>query len=194
VLPSFTDASSLKTLTQVYSLDLQQEFDVDTGTITTTSSGVFFPTSSYTSNVYASDTKLVIAGESYAENEEGQWIEHTILLVYDLQNATSVPFAVGDVPGSLLNQFSMDHYYEPSSGQDYLRIATTSWGRWGAVDDLWRQIQTSESQVSVLHIPTANNENAGGLELVGSVGEIGVGERIYSARFFGERAYVVTCK
>ena len=194
ILPSFTDSSSLKTLTQVYSLDLQQGFNGATRNITTFSSGAFFPTSSYTSNVYASDAKLVVAGESYAENEEGQWVERTILLVYDLRNATSVPFAVGDVPGSLLNQFSMDHHYDSKNEQEYLRVATTTWGRWGVVDNVWQQTQTSESQVSVLQMPTAGNANAGGLQLVGSVGEIGVSERIYAARFFGERAYVVTCK
>ena len=196
VLPSFTASSVLQTLTQVYSLDLAQDFNASDNVpvaITTSSSGVFFPTASYTTNVYASAEKLIIAGESYVQDDEGEWNEHTILLVYDLQNDTSVPESVGDVPGSLLNQFSMDHYYDAVTNEDYLRVATTTWGRWGIVDDFWQQTEVSESQVSVLRMPSAGDDG-GGLEMVGSVAGIGLGERIYAARFFGERAYVVTCK
>jgi len=199
VLPSFTDSSVLKSLTQVHSFDIQQDVFLQTriigasAIIATKSSGVFFPTASYTTNVYASAEKLVVAGEAYAQDSSGEWNERTVLLVYGLDGDSSIPEAVGDVPGSLLNQFSMDHYYDADTSEDYLRVATTSWGKWGFVDGSWSQTKTSESQISVLKIPSTTSE-AAVLEIVGIATGIGIGERIYAARFFGEKAYVVTCK
>ncbi|SEQ89173.1 beta-propeller domain-containing protein [Natrinema salaciae] len=76
--------------------------------------------------------------------------------------------ASGEVPGTPLNQFSMDEH------DDHLRIATTIPGTHG-VD--------SENDVYVLD---------GDLETVGSVTGLGVDERIYSVRFEGDEGYVVT--
>ena len=85
----------------------------------------------------SSAEKLVIAGESYVQDNESEWNEQTVLLVYNLENNTSVPKYVGEVPGSILNQFSMDHYFDSDENEDYLRVATTTWGRWGLIDDIW---------------------------------------------------------
>ncbi len=81
--------------------------------------------------------------------------------------------AVGEVPGSALNQFSMDE----DDGQ--FRIVTTSggggWG-WGSfTNQLFIMEQTDER-----------------LEVVGSLEGFAPDERVYSARFIGDRAYVVT--
>jgi len=194
VLPSFTTNSVLKTLTLVHSLDISQPVTADAVDNTHTSimtkpSGVFFPTQSYTSNVYASTSKLVVAGEAYVEDPKGDWEEHTILLIYNLFQDTSSPESVGDVPGSLLNQFSMDHHSDPDGGGDYLRVATTTWARWGLVDGTtWGQVEVSESQVTVLKM----NGDTASLEIVGQATGIGSEERIYAVRFHGDRAYVVT--
>ncbi|MEK6873743.1 MAG: beta-propeller domain-containing protein [Nanoarchaeota archaeon] len=75
--------------------------------------------------------------------------------------------AVGEVPGYVLNQFSMDEY----GGN--LRIATTTSG-WGGN--------------SLNHLYVLNDD----LEIIGSVEDLAQGERIYSARFMEERAYMVT--
>jgi hypothetical protein len=210
ILPSFTANSVLKTLTLVHSLDISQAYtndDTSTSTvsaaISTNSSGVFFPTQSYTSNVYASASKLVVAGEAYVEDpSDGNWDEHTILLVYNLFQGTSTPESIGDVNGSLLNQFSMDHYTDPNTDEEYLRVATTSWARWGLVDGGdWGQVQVSESQVTVLQMNGSGSSANGGagsdaasLQVVGSVTGIGLDERIYAVRFYGQRAYLVTFK
>lgn len=79
--------------------------------------------------------------------------------------------ASGEVNGHLLNQFSMDEY------NGYFRIATTSGNNWGG--------GTSANNVYIL------DRN---LNLTGSVEDLAEGERIYSVRFMGERAYVVTFK
>lgn len=79
----------------------------------------------------------------------------------------------GTVPGTILNQFSMDEH------NDTLRIATTS-------GDMWRNDEhTSKNNLYVL------DEK---LQTVGKLEGIAPGEKIYSARFMGDRAYMVTFK
>lgn len=75
-----------------------------------------------------------------------------------------------EVPGYLLNQFSMDEY------KGNFRIATTTGDSWGS--------RTS----SLNHIFVLNKD----LETIGGVDDLAKGERIYSTRFMGERAYMVT--
>jgi uncharacterized secreted protein with C-terminal beta-propeller domain len=81
--------------------------------------------------------------------------------------------AIGEVPGHPLNQFSLDEY------KNTFRIATTVGGRGigGGV--------TSGNDVYIL-----NQE----MKTVGSVTDLGKGERIYAVRFMGDRGYVVTFK
>lgn len=83
--------------------------------------------------------------------------------------------ATGEVPGTLLNQFSMDEH------NGYFRLATTrdQWGWWGSEDGEMR------NQLYVLD---------DSLTVVGSIEDIAPGEKIYSARFMGDRAFIVTFK
>lgn len=80
--------------------------------------------------------------------------------------------AVGDVPGVVLNQFALDEY----AGS--FRIATTSG------DSMYTG--STEDSVNDVYVLDAS------LKTVGSVLDLGKGERIYSARFVGARGYVVT--
>ena len=81
--------------------------------------------------------------------------------------------AKGTVPGNILNQFSMDE------NDGYFRIATTK-------GDIWRNDEnTSKNNLYVL-----DDE----LKIVGSIEDIAPGEKIYSVRFMGDRAYMVTFK
>lgn len=75
--------------------------------------------------------------------------------------------AVGEVAGFALNQFSMDEY------NNYFRIATTT--------ESWKE--NSKNNVYVL------NKD---LEITGKIEGLAEGERIYSARFIQDRAYMVT--
>ena len=81
--------------------------------------------------------------------------------------------AGGSVPGNVLNQFSMDEY------DSNFRIATTV----GHVSRMGEA--TSFNNVYVLDMD---------LNIVGQIEDIAPGERIYSARFMRERAYLVTFK
>lgn len=74
----------------------------------------------------------------------------------------------GEVPGRVLNQFSMDEF------EGNFRIATTTGG--------WNR-DSNMNHVYIL------NED---LEVVGSVEDLAKGEQIYSARFIGDKGYMVT--
>jgi len=81
--------------------------------------------------------------------------------------------AGGSVPGNVLNQFSMDEY------DSYFRIATTTSGWIGGMRGQ-----------SLNHIYILDQD----MNIVGKIEDIAPGERIYSARFMGERGYLVTFK
>jgi len=83
--------------------------------------------------------------------------------------------ASGEVPGRVLNQFSMDEY------QGCFRIATTT----GYVARFFSEA-TSANHVYVLDSKT--------LEVRGRLENLAPGEEIYSARFIGSRCYLVTFK
>jgi uncharacterized secreted protein with C-terminal beta-propeller domain len=82
--------------------------------------------------------------------------------------------ATGSVPGHVLNQFSMDEY------NGYFRIATTS----GHVS------RTAEGATSKNNIYVLDSS----MNITGSLEDLAPGERIYSARFMGDRSYLVTFK
>lgn len=97
----------------------------------------------------------------------------TTLYRFALNKGTLSFSAKGSVPGTILNQFSMDEH------AGYLRIATTS-------GNIWRTDEgTSKNNLYVL-----DDE----LNVHGKLEGIAPGERIYSARFIGDRAYMVTFK
>ncbi len=73
--------------------------------------------------------------------------------------------ASGQVPGTVLNQFSMDEY------GDYFRVATTTYDG------------TSQNNVYILNMS---------LNITGQLTDLASRETIYSVRFMGERCYVVT--
>ncbi|MFB5624131.1 MAG: beta-propeller domain-containing protein, partial [Nitrosopumilus sp.] len=79
--------------------------------------------------------------------------------------------AKGTVPGRLLNQFSMDEK------GDRFRVATTS--------EIYTQYEGTVRSNAVYVL----NEN---LEIVGELEEIAPDESIFSARFMGDRLYLVT--
>lgn len=85
---------------------------------------------------------------------------------------------VGIIPGALLNQFSMDEY------NGHLRVAATV-GQFGFWMFGFNGRDQSANDVYVL------NKN---MATVGSVKDLGKGERIYSVRFIEDKGYVVTFK
>jgi uncharacterized secreted protein with C-terminal beta-propeller domain len=85
----------------------------------------------------------------------------------------------GNVPGILLNQFSLDEY------EGNLRIATTIGDSRG-----FRRFGSLGSVESVNDVYVLDSK----LNIIGYVLDLGKDERIYSARFVGNKGYVVTFK
>ncbi|PIZ76009.1 hypothetical protein COY05_02760 [Candidatus Peregrinibacteria bacterium CG_4_10_14_0_2_um_filter_38_24] len=127
------------------------------------------------SNIYASTDNLYLAEPRYSSY--GWWLdgvsdEETYLYKFSLSGSTVKYQGSGTVPGTILNQFSMDE-----SG-DYFRIATTK-------GDMWSENNKSQNNVYVLD---------SGMSVVGALTGLAKGERIYSTRFVGNRLYMVTFK
>ncbi|MFT4977226.1 MAG: putative secreted protein with C-terminal beta-propeller domain, partial [Myxococcota bacterium] len=120
---------------------------------------------------YASTDNFYVAQTSWwwaAEEDEVETHIHR----FQLDEAQTRYAGSGSVAGWVLNQFSMGEH------DGHLRVATTDAGWWGE--------EEPANNVFVLKI----EEDA--LEKTGEIRGIAPGERIYSARFAGDRGYVVT--
>ncbi len=95
-------------------------------------------------------------------------LEVTYIQKISIDRKNIVPEKAGKVPGRVLNQFSMDEY------EGYFRIATTN-SQW-------------DRERSVNHVYILDED----METIGKLEDIAPGERIYSARFIGERLYLTT--
>ncbi len=98
--------------------------------------------------------------------------EGTIIHRFAIKNGDISYAATGDVPGHLLNQFSMDE----DSGN--LRVASTveGWNNRGSYQ--FNNVYVLDRQ----------------MEIIGRLEYIAPDERIYSTRFVGDRLYMVTFK
>ncbi len=101
----------------------------------------------------------------------GGWGTNTTIFRVAYSNGSTQVAAEGTVPGTILNQFSLDEF------NGYLRVATTTNAM--LVNQTWAQV----NNVYVLDQ---------GMKVVGSLEGLGVNERIYSARFMGDIGYMVT--
>ncbi|KIL52877.1 beta-propeller domain-containing protein [Jeotgalibacillus campisalis] len=100
----------------------------------------------------------------------GQGASETTIYKFDI-DGSSVDFSSqGTVKGGVLNQFSMDEH------DGHFRIATSEGNTFG------------NNRNSLNHLFILNDR----MEQVGSVEGLAKGERIYSARFMGDKAYMVT--
>jgi len=117
------------------------------------------------SNLYVSLNNIYLTFPVWGDDvgDFGKTAIHRI----HIEGAEIEPVASGEVPGMVLNQFSMDEY------EGYFRVATTTYEG------------TSQNNVYVLD--TA-------LNITGSLTDLAPGETIYSARFMGEKGYLVTFK
>jgi Beta propeller domain len=131
--------------------------------------------------VYGSSSSLYVATQRWinpltpATNVPSS--PETVIDQFDATNPEHTTLiASGEVPGYLLNQFSLSEY------KGYLRVASTSRPIW------WNATQPPPSQSYV----TVLADHGGVLAAVGQVSGLGPGQQIYSVRFIGEAGYVVT--
>ena len=131
--------------------------------------------------VYAAERSLYVATQKWTPLPESPDAEPPRSFTSVHRFATGDPDsttyrASGEVPGYLLNQFSLSEH------EGVLRAASTEEPLW------WGARQTPESQSFV----TVLDERNGALMRVGQVGGLGRGERIFAVRFIGDAGYVVT--
>lgn len=138
-------------------------------------------------NIYASNDNLYIAITKYGPQpykNEGTADKkilpepyypmedpNTLVYKFSFNNGDVKYAAKGEVPGTILNQFSMDEY------DNHFRIATTNGQVWGRGENI------SKNNIYILD---------SSMKLAGKIEDIAPGERIYSARFMGEKGYLVT--
>lgn len=131
--------------------------------------------------VYASQDNLYVATRRWVDRGDGEEARApsettTELHQFSLEETPASHVASGQVPGRLLNQWSLSEH------DGHLRVATTEGDTWGPEEGP----EASESAVRVLRA------DDGELTEVGSVTGLGVGERIYAVRYIGDIGYVVT--
>ncbi|MEK6908981.1 MAG: beta-propeller domain-containing protein [Nanoarchaeota archaeon] len=115
------------------------------------------------------EKSLAEANKDYYEKVSKQY-EKTIIHKIGINGMDISYSGTAEVSGYVLNQFSMDEF------DSNLRIATTTGNSFGNIDN------------SLNHLYVLSED----LEIIGSVENLASGERIYSARFVGEKAYMVT--
>jgi len=129
-------------------------------------------------NVYASVSNLYVVSTEYDPevpfplNIPEIADEKTTIHKFALDKEAINYSGSASVPGTVLNQFSMDEH------EKYFRIATTR-------GHVFQEDSNATNNIYVLDDK---------LQIVGKIENIAPGERIYSARFMGDRGYLVTFK
>tara|TARA_B100000945_G_scaffold318516_1_gene323555 strand:- start:17899 stop:20301 length:2403 start_codon:yes stop_codon:yes gene_type:complete len=142
-------------------------------------------------HVYSSEDTLVLAepandGWWFWRNSE--WEDATNIHSFDISDANHTTYlASGRIDGTVNDQFSISEH------DGAIRVASTSdnWWMW------WRIAETDENGEPVWSGPTNQvtilmDDGEGNLSQTGFLGDIAEGETIWSARFVGDRGYLVT--
>jgi uncharacterized secreted protein with C-terminal beta-propeller domain len=115
----------------------------------------------------ASDTVYMSHDNLFLTSQRSRWGFDTEVYRFAIGDGDVKFEARGRVEGYLINQFALDEH------KGYLRVATTT-GSWG------------RDRTNGVHVLNRD------LEVVGSVKGLAPEERIYSARFMGDRGFIVT--
>lgn len=139
----------------------------------------------FAGTIYASKKSLYLASSTWAggfnwsqQVPAGRPFDHTFVHRFDVSKPDHSSYlGSGFVEGTVLNQFSLDEH------EEVLRIATTI-NR--STANARQRGPDSVSRVTTLGL----KDNA--LKVLGQTPDLAPGERIYSARFAGNRGFVVT--
>lgn len=147
-------------------------FDVDSPTDYQSQSVVGYP-----ANAYMSTEALYLTNTDY--NYEGKMRETTDVYKFSVVDGGTELAATGTVPGRVLNQYSMGEH------NGFLRLASTVGPAFGPISPFGSPEQ-SKNNVYVLEQVDDT------LTVAGSVEGLAPGETIQSARFLGDRGFLVT--
>lgn len=156
--------------TSVVRIDLSKNAPVESATILSSAGEIFVSENS----VYLAVPHWRAPNSPWFENWDNQTqvsVVHKFVLP---QNRPPTYVASGIVKGTVLNSFSMDE------DKAFLRIATTTSPSW------WDSLVPQENILSVLQ------QEGPTLKLHGQLNGLALNEQIRSARFTGNRAYIVT--
>ncbi|UYZ22641.1 beta-propeller domain-containing protein [Mesobacillus jeotgali] len=125
--------------------------------------------------LYMSKENLYLAVENYGDmdlKDRGVIAPDTDIHKFAIRGMDVQYHSSATVPGTVLNQFSMDEH------KSYFRVVTTKGYAW------------DEKRPSSNHLYILDKN----LKETGKIEELARGERIYSARLMGDRIYMVTFK
>ena len=144
-------------------------FDLDNPLAGPEESSILSPTSI----AYASSQSIYVSHVAVSKEDCSQ---HTRIHKFDIGTSPGQALyrASGEVPGWLLNQFSMGEH------EGFLRVGTT--------EDSFLSIDPSEMSNNLFVL----QQKASSLDIVGEVRDIAPGERIYATRFLGDVGFMVT--
>ena len=146
-------------------------------------------------HVYASQDVMVLAepaNDWWWFWRNFGWDDATNIHVFDISNPSETTYvASGRVDGTVQDQFSISEY------NGIIRVATTedAWGRWWLEGtEEWTGPTNNVFTLAVAEcmIPEGCDDESSEMVQIGHVGNIAPDERIWSARFVGDRAYLVT--
>ncbi len=146
-----------------------------------------------TGTMYVSLSDMYVTYTTYDQNDY-QYDQTSIYRIHVEKN-TITPAAQGKVPGHILNQFSMDQY------GDYFRVATTTYGiaKTGESPNLPNSTTKSPNDtITILPFVPAGVQQSNvyvlnmNLSIVGKLESLAPGENFHSARFMGNKCYLVT--
>ena len=145
-------------------------------------------------HVYASQDVMVLAepaNDWWWFWRNFGWDDATNIHVFDISDPTETTYvASGRVDGTVQDQFSLSEH------NGVIRVATTedAWGRWWLETEEWTGPTNNVFTLVAMEcmIPEGCDGDSSEMVQIGHVGDIAEGERIWSARFMGDRAYLVT--
>ena len=145
-------------------------------------------------SVYCNGTDLLIASNEYIRNQSEEQTAkdgrhfaevlfgtHTNLFRFTIKNGRIEAAASTELPGTLLNQFSMDAY------NGYFRVVVT---RSDTLETIWTDGIDTYEQDSINDCALLVLD--GELKTVGAIENLAKDERVQSVRFMGDTAYFVT--
>lgn len=142
-------------------------------------------------SIYSSDKNLYIVGSKWSGDINYNGTTNTVLYKFAYENSGVRFVAKGEVPGTITNQFSMDE------SDEHFRIATTEFNYSMArplIDDTPSSKEKSGTTSEIPENQITNNLFVmdKDMKVVGNLRGLANGEQIYSVRFIGDRAYIVT--